>query len=52
MVAVILDCLAEGLTEAEILEEYPSLQPEDIQAALAYAAALVQEKIIPLALES
>ena len=40
MVSVVLDNLAEGVSEAEILREYPSLQPEDIKAALAYAALL------------
>ena len=49
MVSVILDNLAEGVTEAEILQEYPSLQPEDIKAAIAYAAQLVrEEEIVPL----
>ena len=49
MVSVILDNLAEGISEFEILREYPSLQPEDIKAALAYAALLArEEEIIPL----
>ena len=49
LVSVVLDNLVEGVTEAEILKEYPSLQPEDIQAAIAYAAQLVrEEEIIPL----
>ena len=49
MVSVILDNLAEGVPEAEILREYPSLQSEDIKAALAYAALLArEEEIIPL----
>ena len=38
MVSVVLANLADGLTENEIRAEYPSLQTEDIQAALAYAA--------------
>ncbi len=36
MVSVILDNLAAGLSVAEIVKEYPSLKPEDVQAALAY----------------
>ena len=49
MVSVILDNLAEGVSEDEILREYPSLQPEDIRAALTYAALLArEEEIIPL----
>jgi len=49
MVSVILDNLMEGLSESEILKEYPSLQLEDIRASIAYAALLVrEEEIIPL----
>lgn len=35
----ILEYLAGGMTEDEILEDFPSLQREDIRAALAFAAA-------------
>jgi len=38
-VSDILNLLATGATEAEILEDYPYLQLEDIRACLAYAAA-------------
>jgi len=48
MVSVILDNLAAGVSEAEILQNYPALKKEDIQAALAYAAALAKEEIVPL----
>lgn len=34
LVSVILDCLAEGMGENEIIENYPSLKKKDIQAAL------------------
>lgn len=44
MVSVVLANLADGLTEAEIRAAYPSLQTEDIQAALAYAADLAGEE--------
>ncbi len=37
-VSLIIDNLAEGVTEAELLEAYPQLKTEDIRAALAYAA--------------
>lgn len=48
-VRVILDSLAEGATAAEILHSYPSLKPEHIEAALAYAAELAaQEEALPL----
>jgi uncharacterized protein (DUF433 family) len=38
LVTVILDSLAEGASRKEILGSYPSLKPEHIDAALAYAA--------------
>jgi uncharacterized protein (DUF433 family) len=37
-ISLILDFLASGETEAQILAAYPQLQPEDIRAALAYVA--------------
>jgi uncharacterized protein (DUF433 family) len=40
-IAVILDGLAEGTTEADIIDHYPQLTEEDIGAALAYAAKTV-----------
>jgi len=36
-VSVVLDNLAAGLSEAEILQSYPTLSAEAIRAALAYA---------------
>ncbi len=35
----ILDYLAGGMTEAEMLDEFPSLQPIHFRAAIAFAAA-------------
>jgi uncharacterized protein (DUF433 family) len=37
----IVTAIAAGVPRAELLEEYPGLEPEDIQAALLYAADLV-----------
>jgi uncharacterized protein (DUF433 family) len=37
-VADILGMLAEGVTEPEILQDFPYLEADDIKAALAYAA--------------
>lgn len=34
----ILDYLASGMTEAEIIHDFPELEPEDIRASLAFAA--------------
>jgi uncharacterized protein (DUF433 family) len=48
-VIVILDSLAEGSTKDEILQSYPSLRPEHIDAALAYAAELArEERLVPI----
>ena len=47
-VEIILRKLSEGATEADLLDAYPRLQREDIQAALAYAAdAVAHETIVP-----
>jgi uncharacterized protein (DUF433 family) len=40
-VADILDLLAAGLSQAEVLAELPDLEPEDIKAALAFASKRV-----------
>jgi len=48
MVSIILDNLAAGYSEAEIVRNYPTLKPEDIRAAIQYAAVLAREEIIPL----
>ncbi len=48
MVSIILDNLAEGVPKEEILQNYPSLQQEDIQAALEYAALLAKEEAVAM----
>jgi uncharacterized protein (DUF433 family) len=48
MVSVILDNIAAGISTDEIIKSYPSLKPEAIQAAIAYAADLARERIAPL----
>jgi len=40
--------LANGDTIEELLEEYPSLQREDILACLDYAATLAEEQVTPI----
>ncbi|MGI9105737.1 MAG: DUF433 domain-containing protein [Pyrinomonadaceae bacterium] len=48
-VEFIIELLAQGWTEPDILRNYPGLTREDIQACLAYAsAALRVEKVYPL----
>jgi len=48
MVSVILDNLAAGVDKKEILDSYPSLTAKDIQCAIAYAAELARERIVPM----
>jgi uncharacterized protein (DUF433 family) len=45
-VSVVLDNLADGTTEEQLLRSYPSLTREAIQASLAYAAELARERQI------
>jgi len=43
-VDLILDLLASGMTENEILDDYPALEPDDIKACLAFASRLTKVK--------
>ena len=47
-VATVLRLLAGGLTEREILAEYPDLQTEDVRDCLRFAAASAMERELPL----
>jgi len=47
-VATIVDTVAEGVGEKEIITLYPDLEPEDIREALRYAAEAVRERELPL----
>ena len=47
-VTVVLDNLADGAAPAEILRQYPGLQAEHLPAALAYAAELARERVVPI----
>ena len=50
-VAFVVELLANGWSEADILDNYPHLSREDIQACLAYASAMLNtEKIYPIAI--
>ena len=44
-VSVIVKQVAHGASEAEILKDYPDLEPEDIRQALEYVAWLSQEEV-------
>ncbi len=46
-VSTIVGLVADGLTADEILADYPYLSREYVEAALAYAARLTGEEIIP-----
>lgn len=48
-VSLVVNLVANGMTVAEILREYPSLEAEDIRQSLQYAASLAAEEIHPLA---
>jgi uncharacterized protein (DUF433 family) len=45
MVSVILDNLTAQVPPDEILRSYPALQPDEIQAVIAYAADLARERM-------
>ena len=47
-VSVVLDNLATGVSADEVVASYPSLTIEAIRAAVAYAAELTRERIVPL----
>lgn len=47
-VALILNLVANGQNIEAILDDYPYLEPEDIQQALRYAAWLAEESVHPL----
>jgi uncharacterized protein (DUF433 family) len=48
-VALVVNLIANRMTIAEILREYPDLEPEDIEQALQYATLLADKELAPLA---
>lgn len=46
MVTVILDNLADGVSETDILRSYPTLKPGDIHAAISYASDLASGRVV------
>lgn len=48
LITAILDNLAAGVSEDDILKSYPTLTREDIRAALAYGAELTKERYVPV----
>ncbi len=47
-VATVVGMVAEGMTEEEILNEFPDLEREDIRDSLRYAAEALLERELPL----
>lgn len=48
-VATVVSALAEGLSEAKLLQYYPDLEHADIREALLFAAEAIQEHNLPVA---
>ena len=46
-VSTVVGLVAEGETMAAILATWPDLEPEDVRQALAYAAWLTREEVMP-----
>ena len=44
-VAHVVNLMASGLTTAQVVEELPDLDEEDVRQALAYAAALAKDEL-------
>lgn len=47
-VATVVAMVADGMTAAEIVEDLPDLQLDDVADALRYAAEAVRERELPL----
>jgi uncharacterized protein (DUF433 family) len=50
-VSLVLDLLADGMSEADVRVEYPQLTRDDVLAAIAYGAAVSRERVIPIPVE-
>jgi uncharacterized protein (DUF433 family) len=50
-VSLVLDFLADGMSEAELLVEYPQLAHEDVLAAMAYGAEAARERVVSVAID-
>jgi uncharacterized protein (DUF433 family) len=47
-VATVIEMVADGMSETEILQAYPDLESADIKEALHFAAEAVRERELPL----
>ena len=48
LVTTVLDNLASGLDSEDITKSYPSVSGEAVRAAISYAAALANERVVSL----
>jgi len=48
-VATVVGMVADGMSEAEILDAYPDLERADVREALHYAAEAVRDRVLPYA---
>ena len=51
-VVTVVGLVAQGMPDAQIVTEYPDLKVEDIRQALQFAAAAVDERQLPLLIDS
>ena len=51
-VVTVVGLVAQGMPDAQIVTEYPDLEVEDIRQALQFAAAAVDERQLPLLIDS
>jgi uncharacterized protein (DUF433 family) len=47
-VSLVLNLVANGMGEREIIADYPYLEPQDVRQALTYAAWLAEESVYPM----
>lgn len=47
-VAAIVEMVADGMTDTEIIAAYPDLEIDDVREAVCYAAEAVRERELPL----
>jgi uncharacterized protein (DUF433 family) len=50
-VSLVLDLLADGMSETELLSEYPALSHQDVLAPLAFGAEMSRERVLALPLD-
>ena len=48
-VATVVGMVADGMTDAEVIDAYPDLEAQDIREAMRFAAEAVRERELPLA---